>query len=82
MACRPGGGGRCVASGMDEAIELYKRDVDRTMIRENLKLTHQERGERFARGMALFFELRRAGARLRDAKREAAAAASTARGAA
>ena len=57
---------------MDEVIELYKRDVDRTMIRENLKLTPQERGEKFLRAMASFSELRRAGAEMRRKKREAA----------
>lgn len=27
----------------DAVIEAYKKDIDRTLIRENLKLTHEER---------------------------------------
>jgi hypothetical protein len=30
-------------SWMDEIIEVYKRDVDRTLIRENLKLSVEQR---------------------------------------
>ena len=30
----------------DPVIELYKRDVDRTLLRENLKLTPQQRIEK------------------------------------
>ncbi|MEM9588453.1 MAG: hypothetical protein AAGA03_14310 [Planctomycetota bacterium] len=46
---------------MDELIELYKKDIDQTLLRESLKLTTQERGERFRQFMELCFELRRAG---------------------
>lgn len=45
----------------DAVIEAYKKDVDRTLIRENLKLTVEER---FRKHMALANfakELRRAG---------------------
>lgn len=28
---------------MEPWIEAYKKDVDRTLLRENLKLTHEER---------------------------------------
>jgi hypothetical protein len=31
------------AGPVDPVIEMYKRDIDRTLIRENLKLTHYER---------------------------------------
>ena len=34
---------------MDEVIEFYKRRVDRAAIRENLKLTVEERFEKHAR---------------------------------
>ncbi len=44
----------------DPVIEVYKRDVDRTILRENLKLTPAQRSEKFTRGMRLIFELRRA----------------------
>jgi hypothetical protein len=51
----------------DPVIEAYKKDIDRTLIRENLKLTVEER---FRKAMALARfaeEMRRAGheARLR-----------------
>ncbi len=32
----------------DPVIEYYKRDVDRTLLRENLKLTPQQRADKFA----------------------------------
>jgi hypothetical protein len=51
----------------DPVVEAYKKDIDRTLIRENLKLTVEER---FLKAMALMRfaeEMRRAGreARLR-----------------
>jgi hypothetical protein len=46
-----------------DPVEAYKRDVDRTMLRANLKLTPQQRGEKFERAMRLVFELKRAAAR-------------------
>lgn len=33
-------------SGADPVIEAYKRDVDRTLLRENLRLTPDERLKR------------------------------------
>jgi len=45
----------------DPVIEAYKKDIDRTLIRENLKLTVEER---FLKAMALARfadEMRRAG---------------------
>ena len=44
----------------DPVIEVYKRDVDRTLLRENLKLTHEQRAAKFTRFMAQVDELRRA----------------------
>ena len=49
----------------DPVIEAYKKDVDRTLIRENLKLTVEERFERLMRLQEFAAELRRAG---RDSK--------------
>jgi len=34
------------AFGRDPVVEAYKKDVDRTLIRENLKLTTSERIEK------------------------------------
>jgi hypothetical protein len=50
----------------DPVVQAYKKDIDRTLIRENLKLTVEER---FRKAMALARfadELRRAG---REARR-------------
>ena len=45
----------------DPVIEAYKRDVDRTLIRENLRLSVEERLEKLARLQEFAEELRRAG---------------------
>ncbi len=45
----------------DPVIEAYKKDVDRTLLRENLKLTVEQRFEKFERFMECVYELRRAG---------------------
>jgi uncharacterized protein (DUF433 family) len=49
----------------DPVIEAYKKDVDRTLLRENLKLTVEERFRKFARFMEFVSELRTAGQRSR-----------------
>ena len=52
----------------DPVIEAYKKDIDRTLIRENLKLTVEER---FRKAMALARfaeEMRRAGREARSCK--------------
>lgn len=52
----------------DPVVELYKRDIDRTLIRENLKLTVEQR---FLKAMELARfadELRRAGREARARK--------------
>lgn len=50
----------------DPIVEAYKKDIDRTLLRENLKLTVEER---FRKAMALARlaeELRRAGREARS----------------
>jgi hypothetical protein len=42
----------------DPVIEAYKRDVDRTLLRENLKLTVEERFKQFESFMEYFYVLR------------------------
>lgn len=42
-------------------IEAYKKDVDRTLLRENLKLTTTERIEKMISVLAFAEELRRSG---------------------
>ena len=53
-------------SQSDAVIEAYKRDVDRTLIRENLKLTVTQRFEKLMAMQRFADELRRAG---REARR-------------
>jgi len=44
----------------DPVIEAYKKDVDRTLIRENLRLTVEQRFENLERLQKFADELRRA----------------------
>lgn len=45
----------------DPVIETYKRDIDRTLLRENLKLTVEERFLKLMELQRFATELRRAG---------------------
>ncbi len=53
----------------DPVIEAYKKDIDRTLIRESLRLTPDERFERLMRLQEFAEELQRAG---REARRRKA----------
>lgn len=46
-------------------IEAFKKDIDRTLIRENLKLSHEERLLKLMQLQRFAQELRHAGRRLR-----------------
>jgi hypothetical protein len=59
---------------MDEIIELYMRDVDRTLLRENLKLTPTERIEQLMEMQRFAEELQRAGREARSRREETPAA--------
>jgi len=48
-------------SSRDPVVELYKKDVDRTLLRENLKLTVQQRFENLMQLQQFAEELQRAG---------------------
>ena len=50
----------------DPVIEVYKKDVDRTLLRENLKLTVEERFSKFERVWEYAQELREAGRNARQ----------------
>jgi hypothetical protein len=50
----------------DPVIEVYKKDVDRTLLRENLKLTVQERLIKFERFWEFAQGLREAGRKARQ----------------
>lgn len=47
-------------SSIDDIVELYKRDVDRTLLRENLRLTPDQRVRKMIAALELVEELRRA----------------------
>ena len=51
---------------VDPIIEAYKKDVDRTMLRENLKRTVQERVDAFLDFMKAREEFQRAGEAARE----------------
>jgi hypothetical protein len=50
---------------LDRLVEELKKDVDRTLIRENLKLTVEERLRKLMSHQRFVDELRRAGRELR-----------------
>jgi hypothetical protein len=54
----------------DPVIEAYKKDVDRTLLRENLKLTVEQRFRKFESFMQSVYELREAGRKARELRRE------------
>jgi len=49
----------------DPVVEVYLRDVDRTLLRENLKLTFEQRAQKHFRVLQMVEELRAAGKKLR-----------------
>ena len=49
----------------DPLVAVYMRDVDRTLLRENLKLTYQQRFEKHQRALEMVRELQRAGRKIR-----------------
>lgn len=52
----------------DPVIEVYKKDVDRTLLRENLKLTVEERFLKLMELQKFADELQRAGKEARKKK--------------
>ncbi len=52
----------------DPVIEAYKKDVDRSLIRENLKLTVEQRFEKLMALQRFRDELQRAGRAARQSK--------------
>ena len=53
-------------TGLDATIEAYKRDVDMTLIRENLRLTVDQRFEQLMKLQEFAEELRQAGRKARS----------------
>ena len=58
---------------IDPIIELYMRDVDRTLLRENLKLTPTQRLEQLMEMQRFVEELQRAGREARQRAEQAPA---------
>lgn len=50
----------------DPVIEFYKKDIDRTLLRENLKLTPGQRLQKLQDFMAAMEQIRGAAARHRE----------------
>jgi hypothetical protein len=57
------------AQDVDPVIEAYKKDVDRTLLRQALKLSPEERLKQLMRLQRLALELRRAGRQAADVRR-------------
>ena len=55
---------------VDPVIAAYMKSVDRTLLRENLKLSPTERFEKHEHAAELFDELRKAGERSRNRQRQ------------
>jgi hypothetical protein len=49
----------------DPVINAYKKDVDRTLLIENLRLTPDQRSQKFQRFMEIVYAVRHAGERMR-----------------
>ena len=52
--------------GLDPVIECYKKDIDVTLIRENLRLTVDQRFQQLMRLQEFAEELQRAGRKARS----------------
>jgi hypothetical protein len=54
------------AAAKIDIVRDYVRDIDRTLLRENLKLTFEQRAQKHLRALQMVEELRRAGKKLRQ----------------
>lgn len=54
-----------MGSAFDRVVQAYKKDIDRTLLRENLRRTPDQRLRALMELQRLAEELRRAGARAR-----------------
>ena len=57
------------AAADNDSVRDFMLDVDRTLLRENLKLTPEQRLEKFASFMRFIAELRRAGGNMRSSRK-------------
>jgi hypothetical protein len=49
-----------------DAVRAHMRDIDRPLLRENLKLTFEQRAQKHLRALQMVEELRRSGKKLRQ----------------
>ncbi len=56
------------ADASDSLLDAFKKDVDRTLLVESLKLTPDQRSQVFLRFMEMAYELHRAGERYRQSQ--------------
>jgi hypothetical protein len=54
------------APATNDSVGDFMRDVDRTLLRENLKLSFEERARKHLRVLQMVEELRRAGEKVRQ----------------
>jgi hypothetical protein len=57
--------GKTAAATIDSHIEAYKRDIDRSLLRENLRLTPEQRLSKLMAHQQFAAELREAGRKAR-----------------
>ena len=57
------------AAANNNSVVDFMCDVDRTLLRENLKLTPEQRLEKFSSFMRFIAELRRAGENMRSSRK-------------
>ncbi len=57
------------ADYFDPVLEVYKKDVDRTLLRQNLTLTVEQRFRKFDSFMEAVHELREAGRKSRETRK-------------
>ncbi|HEV7920047.1 MAG TPA: hypothetical protein VGR02_04565 [Thermoanaerobaculia bacterium] len=60
-----------LSESIDPVIEAYKKDVDRTLIRENLSESHEERVIALEQMLQFVAEVRRAGKACEASRRNA-----------
>jgi hypothetical protein len=54
---------------IDPVVRAYMRDVDRSLLRENLKLTHAERLDKLVRLSGFASELRASGQKAKSSRK-------------
>lgn len=64
----PYGGEDAPRDATNDLVEAFKKDVDRTLLIENLKLTPTQRMRQFVQFMDMIYEVRRAGREMRENK--------------